>query len=163
MYGLTLVIVFLFTACSTGRSALDFENFEDFSEFVDNRTFEIQHDWAQPLRGSMIDLIGNSNYVRFKQDSVRVFLPYFGVRQFGGAYNSEGGIKYHGPLRELEIDRNVENENIVVEFETEEGTENLTFTITMYPNGVARTTVTSNQRDNISYRGDVQELPKEVE
>ena len=160
--GLAILLFSSIFSCSTGKDATDFDNLNELNEFVDQGSFEIQHDWANPLRGTSIDLMGNSNYIRFKQDSVKIFLPYFGVRQFGAGYNSEGGIRYEGPLENLQVEADPDDESLTVEFEGQQGTENLEFFIKMYPNGKVRTSVNSNQRDGISYSGYVRELPEEV-
>lgn len=164
MTGVVVILLSVFIlSCSSGKNAVDFDDVDELNEFVDRGTFEVQHDWANPLRGNQIDLIGNSNYVRFKQDSVKVFLPYFGVRQFGGGYNSEGGIRYEGPLKELQVERDLEDESITIQFEGNRGTEMLDFSIKLYSSGKARTSVNSSQRDPISYSGYIRELPEEVD
>src|SRR5690606_39971153 len=45
--------------------------------------------------GQRIDLSGNGNFLEVKGDSVKANLPFFGERQMGGGYNSEGaGIQF---------------------------------------------------------------------
>src|SRR5690606_17017194 len=78
-----------------------------------SREFRIVNQWALPTMsssmmklsasgilgpgnsGQRIDLSGNGNYLEIKGDSVRAFLPFFGERQMGGGYNSDGaGIQF---------------------------------------------------------------------
>ncbi len=127
---------------------------ENLQQLISERHFEIENDWAMPLRGSQINLIGNTNYIRFKNDSVDLFLPYFGVRHTGGGYNSEGGIKYEGIARNLDFSQDKDS-NTVISFEGRRKSESLDFRIVLYPNMKAYTNVTSSERDPISYRGEV--------
>lgn len=126
-------------------------------QLLESKTFEIENDWAYPLAAGNINLIGNSNYIRFKNDSVKLFLPYFGTRYFGG-YGSEGGIKYEGIPEELELTEQ-ENNRFKLSFKGKQDNENLFFQIDIFSNGNTYTTVNSSQRSTISYRGKMRELP----
>lgn len=151
-------ILLLTIACGgvkNSGSAESQKDFQELSELVNSREFEIENEWLSPLGGSMINLIGNPNYIRFKGDSVDVFLPYYGVRQSGGGYGRNGGIIYKGPAENLNITEDAAKNNILLNFEGRENNENLEFFITFFPGGSATTSVSSSQRQSISYRGDV--------
>ncbi|MDT0647629.1 DUF4251 domain-containing protein [Zunongwangia sp. F260] len=163
---LLLVMCVTLISCGGSRSRTsdsDLKAYEKLQELVNSRGFEIENQWAIPLRGGRINLIGNPNFIRFKGDSADVFLPYFGVRQSGGGYGEGGGIEYKGPTEDLEIIENRENKNIRIKFDGKMGTESLSFYINLHPNGNAETSVNSNQRDAISYRGDLEPLKEENE
>lgn len=159
---LLLSMIFFLASCGTGRNtgrAMDIENYDQLAEVVEGRKFAIQNSWAMPLGRNQIDLIGNANFIRFEGDSVDIFLPYFGVRHSGGTYGSgEGGIKYEGPLKKFSSSEN-EDKNIILKFEGKDDTETLDFTVTLYPSGRTHTSVNSSQRNAISYRGELRELP----
>lgn len=157
-----LATIFLILACGGAKNTeKELREFEQLKDLVNSREFVIENQWAMPLRGGNINLIGNANFIRFKGDSVELFLPYFGVRHSGGGYGGEGGIKYEGPAKELNITKDEGNNTIELRFEGQQGSENLDFYITFFPNGEASTSVTSSDRDAISYRGEVEELPDE--
>ncbi len=161
---MTPFILLLALACGgikESSSAGDIKDFQKLSKLVNSREFEIEHEWLMPLGGSMINLIGNPNYIRFKGDSVDVFLPYFGVRHSGGGYGRDGGIIYKGPPKNLDITEDTTKNNILINFEGQQNNEILEFFITLFPGGSATTSVSSSQRQSISYRGDVKALPKE--
>ncbi len=161
---LTIGVVLITMACGSTKNAgnsRDLENFEQLRELVNSREFEIENDWAVPLRLTTVNLIGNSNFIRFKGDSVEVFLPYFGVRQSGGGYGTSGGIEYKGPTKELEIAEDMTENNILIKFEGRQGSEHLQFIITLFPKGNTSTSVNSSERDPISYWGNVRALPAE--
>lgn len=145
---------FLFS-CGGGHRNSTPSNYDELSDLVESREFEIIHDWAQPMQGGNINLIGNANFIRFEGDSINLFLPYFGVRHSGGAYGGEAGIEYEGPPENLKVKK--EDSRILLSFEGDQDSENLRFLITLFPNGNATTSVSSSQRQVISYRGDVRE------
>lgn len=150
-----LLIAVLSFSCGSSMDRSS-ESMANLQQLIDQKHFEIENDWAMPLRGSQINLIGNPNYIRFKNDSVELFLPYFGVRQSGGGYNSESGIKYEGIAQDLQIRKNKAG-NTEILFEGEQKSENLDFRIILYPNLNAQTHVNSSQRDPISYKGEIHE------
>ena len=140
-------------------SSNDLQNFEQLRELVNSREFEIENDWVIPLRFTTINLIENSNFIRFKGDNVEVFLPHFGVRQSGGGYGSSGGIEYKGPAKGLYISEDMTKNNILIKYEGQQGSEHLQFIITLFPKGNTSTSVNSSERDPISYWGNVRAIP----
>ncbi|MCJ7757218.1 MAG: DUF4251 domain-containing protein [Gillisia sp.] len=159
---LALGLILMSMSCGSTKdtgSSTDQQNFEQLRELVNSREFEIENDWAVPLRLTTINLIGNSNFIRFKGDSVEVFLPYFGVRHSGGGYGASGGIEYEGPAEDLSIEENMAKNNILIKFEGRQGSEHLQFIITLFTKGNTSTSVNSSDRDPISYWGNVKALP----
>lgn len=158
-----LVMLSLFmSSCGTtdNLSRADVSTYEELERIVKERkAFAIENQWASPMSGERVNLIGNSNYIRMNGDRVEIFLPYFGVRHSGGAYNAEGGIKYEGPVKNLRFEENPRN--IVVKFEGQQGSEDLNFMITMFPGGNTITNVNSSERQSISYQGKMKELPEQ--
>jgi len=152
--GIVLMIMACGSTKNTGNSN-DLQDFEQLRELVSSREFEIENDWAVPLRSPTINLIGNSNFIRFKGDSVALFLPYFGVRHSGGGYGTAGGIEYEGPAKELYTSENMAKNNILIKFEGRQGSEHLQFIITLFSKGNVSTSVNSSERDPISYWGNV--------
>ena len=151
---LLIISLIIFQGCG---SSMDSAKVAKTNQLVDSRQFEIQHEWINPMSGSRINLIGNPNFIRFKKDSVNLFLPFFGERFSGGGYNDEGGIIYNGPLKDLEISSD-EKDTQIIKFSTNQETEDLNFTITVYPEGDVNTRVNSSHRSFISYQGKIGEL-----
>ncbi|HCV79707.1 MAG TPA: DUF4251 domain-containing protein [Zunongwangia profunda] len=168
-----LIAVALFGCGAANYTMKDIHNFEELSQFAQQKEFEIENQWANPLRANTvtfisnpnfnsgnINLIGNPNHIKFKGDSVDVFLPYFGVRQMGGGYNDRGAIKFKGIPEELSFTENKDKDYVRYEFSANDDSENYQFFITLYSNGNASTSVNSSQRDNISYTGKFEALPE---
>ncbi len=132
------------------------EKMAEMKSLIDSRNFEIENQWVTPLRGNRINLIGNANYIRFQGDSVELFLPYFGVRHTGGGYNNDGGIKYEGLAKNLQV-KEGRNNSLILKFEGKQATESYDFTVNVFPNLNTSTQVNSSDRDPISYQGEIHE------
>ena len=159
---LLFFIVLVLTACGGSMNSVDNDNFKELQELVSSGQFEIENNWVYPNNGGNINLIGNPNHIKFKKDSVDVYLPYFGVRHSGGSYGSDqGGIKYVGLAQNFQTKENPAKGNIEITFEAIENGESLDFRLTLYPNNNARTYVRSSQRTTISYEGKLSELEKD--
>ena len=158
-YFLILLLgVFIITSCGNRNFlAADSEEYRQTLEKVNSLDFEIENEWANPLRGSRVNLIGNPNHIRFENDSVDVFLPFFGVRHAGGGYESEGAIVYKGPIENLRIEEMPGRGRIKLFFQGNHKTENLDFDITIFPGGKTSTSVGSSQRDRMGYEGRIVE------
>ncbi|MFZ0491325.1 MAG: DUF4251 domain-containing protein [Salegentibacter sp.] len=156
------LVLFFLQSCGGGQGTTynQPKNYDELDQLVENRHFEVENQWTMPLGGSRIDLIGNTNFIRFKGDSVNLFLPYFGVRHSGGGYGDEGGIKYEGIAEDLKVEKNPDQKKIVLKFGGEQGSENLDFYVTLFSNGNTNTSVTSSQRATISYQGHVSAIPE---
>ena len=85
---IAVVAIIFFVGCKSRDAIIDNKEYASLEQIVDSRNFEVQNNWALPLRGNQINLIGNDNFIKFSNDSVSLFLPYFGVRQMAGGYNS---------------------------------------------------------------------------
>ncbi len=159
-YVFSLTLMFIISGCGSTAST---NNPEMVSSLVNTRQFEIENTWLFPLSGNRVNLIGNSNYIRMKGDSVDVYLPYYGVRHSGGGYNSENGIVYKGIARDFKIVNNAAKNLYDMSFKGMQGSESLNFFITVYGNGNTNTSVNSSQRQSISYTGKIKALSAEKE
>lgn len=158
---LLLILIFSLMSCGGTKNAKEQETFAKLKNMLHNQAFEIENEWADPLRWNMINLIGNPNHIRFSKDSVDIFLPYFGERQMGGGYGDRhGGIVYRGEPKDLSIEENEKKQKITLKFSGRNENEILRFIIILYPDGGANTTINSSQRDAISFRGDFNVLPE---
>ncbi|TBW29200.1 DUF4251 domain-containing protein [Gramella sp. KN1008] len=158
--GLIVLGLVSLVACGTARTG-DIQNYEDLNRLVNSGEFQIENDWANPIGGTNINLIGNTNYIRFKKDSVEIFLPYFGVRHTGGGYGNTGGIKYDGLSKNMEINKKPEKKKVEISFDGTQDGENLEFYISLFSNGNTTTSVNSSQRSSISYQGNLSSLEEE--
>lgn len=161
--GVLLIILgsLIVMGCRTSGDVSAYSDIE-LREIVNQRNFSIKFQWAQPQRGGMIDLTTNPNELTMKDDMVDIFLPYFGVRHRGGAYNqNKGGIHYKGKISDLQINEASSGKEILMKFNVKEDPEFLEFILTMYNNGKTHLSVSSSERENIVYQGSVIQTNKE--
>ena len=157
-----LLIVIVLTACGGTNTQERDANYRSLQEVVSSKKFKIENQWAYPNGGGNINLIGNPNSIKLINDSIDIYLPYFGVRQSGGTYNgAEGGIKYKGPVKNLKIEENNRKGEIKINFEARQNSEDLDFFMTLYPNKKVRTYVILSQRTTISYDGVLKKIEEE--
>lgn len=149
----------LLVSCgSANRGNSNSAEYQQMLERVQDLEFTIENEWANPVKYSRVNLLGNPNYIRFEGDSVDVFLPFFGERQSGGGYGSEGAIQYEGPLQDLRIEERPGKNEVILFFRANNKTENLSFRITIFPNGNTHTSVNSSERDQIDYDGEIKRM-----
>jgi hypothetical protein len=159
---LLVAFILLTASCgSTREKGRQVNDFEDLQQLVESGNFKIENQWAIPLGGNQINLTTNINYIKFKGDSVELFLPYFGVRHAGGGYGRSGGMEINDLVENLEISENPSKETITVEFEGNQNNENLEFFIQLFANGNTSTSVNSSERSTISYRGHLSALDED--
>lgn len=153
--GLFIVIAVLISACGGANRTMENDpRYRQIVEEVSDLEFEIENEWANPTQYQRVNLIGNPNRIKFENDTVEVYLPFFGERYVGGAYDRDGGaIQFEGKPENLDIREDRQKGAVIVSFEGNRKSENLDFIITIFKNGVARTIVRSSQRETISYDG----------
>jgi len=153
-------------------------------KLVTDRNFEIELQWARPLvtnslnqladaglfrpgdNASQINLQGNQNTFKFENDTVSANLPYYGERQMGGGYNSDGGgIDFETTPKELTLTKDDDKDYYLMEFNVrdKDSNENYDVSLTLYPSLNAIIDIWSSQRNTIQYNGTLKAItePKE--
>ncbi|MFI2744323.1 DUF4251 domain-containing protein [Zhouia sp. PK063] len=145
-------------SCGELKNTAEKPNYTTTVKLVNSKNFEIEQQWLFPLGGNRVNLIGNPNFIKFNKDSVDIYLPYYGVRQMGGGFSSNSGIEFKGIPKELKITPNDSKQKIDIFFKGYQDSELLTFNITVFSNLKTSTSVTSSQRNAISYTGELKAL-----
>ncbi len=172
--GIALLLLGIGACGSAPVSGLQPEQTMEVDRLVDNKTFRIESDWAQPLvtnsmaqiggllppgsTAGRINLIGNSNFFLMEGDSVSAYLPYYGERQAGGGFGANGAIQFNGIPKGLEVKKDPKTQGYRMNFNINEKGENYSVTVQLYPNLKSHITVNSSQRFFIRYDGKVEAL-----
>jgi hypothetical protein len=118
---------------------------------LDSKEYEFVGNMAYPQRGRSIDLSSNSNYLRVKNDSVHSEMPYFGRAYSGVGYGNSGGLDFAGVMKDYSITKG--KKNFIIKAEVKGVSDYYSITLTVYFDGGASLTISSNNRDSINYRG----------
>ncbi|WP_157812171.1 DUF4251 domain-containing protein [Polaribacter sp. ALD11] len=149
----------------------------NLKEQVHSNNIEATFNWAQPMslnnnvrglekllpQGSSsnnINLIGNSNFFRIKNDRIHIDLPYYGQQQMSRGYTSDGGIKFKGAAAKVVKIYNAEKGAYVLKYSLNAENENYEVLLTLYANNKSNLNVSSSHRSNISYTGSWSALKK---
>ncbi len=149
----------LVMSCGTANKPLTENQTSQVRQWVNDKEFTIESQWAIPFAGSQINLIGNPNYLTFKGDSVSAYLPFYGERRSGYALDG-GGIEFEGEPKNLQTLYNQKKQSSVLKFDISEKGEHYQVTVTLYDNKKSIITVNSSQRDMMRYNGEVEALPE---
>ncbi len=166
----------LLLSCSSSSKISDSYS-KLLDDLVSSKYFEIESDRVFPLAtaslnsisnagllppgssAGQISLIGNPNYLKVLGDSVVTYLPYYGERQMGGGYDSNGGrIEFEGIPNDMDITKDKENQRYTIQFKMKDDSENFNVNITLFPNLTSIISVNSSQRFPIRYTGSVKSI-----
>lgn len=165
------LFISLFIACKTASVEATQRQMALQKQFAENLKFTIVSNAAKPLvtvgmsqlqnsgiirPGSSIsrfDLTTIENHLIMDSTQVDLFLPYYGERRMGGGYNTDAGIKYKGPVKDLVVEHNKDQGFYIIEFGVRDKTESLDIKIRLYQNLKTHIYINSTQRTSINYDG----------
>jgi hypothetical protein len=135
------------------------ESYQRFKSLVETGSFQFVAVWGVPQVGSRIDLNGNNNYIRFQENEVDTFLQYFGRIYSGRLANSgNGGIVFQGGVEQWEVRYDEKKRRIDYRFNFRNSPESFEITLRITDGGGASVTVSSNQRDSMTFDGYIEPL-----
>ena len=130
--------------------------YQAFKELIESKDFDFEGVTAFPQSGGSININGEINYVRIRQDSVKIYMPYFGESQTLNSFNSSNNaITFEGLMENYEVDINEKNGRIRIKFFVKGRKEGIDMSIIFYKNLSARLVANSSARDGISYDGNI--------
>ena len=138
------------------KKAQALAQFEELKALIESKKFDFEADWVTTARGTRINMMTNFNFLKFNNDSVNIYLPYFGSSTSGGAsLAADSGIVFDGIPNKLKMDVNDKKKKISISFEASDKVD--TFNITMSISGGGNTfiTVNSYHRSRVNYEGKV--------
>ena len=119
---------------------------------IADRHFKIDVSMAYPMSGNSIPLTSPYS-LELKQDSADVFLPYFG-RAYSVPYGGGDGLVFEAEISEYSCTDGKKGQKLLV-FGAKTDEDSFTFHLTVFPDGTASLSVTSINRQSISYSGEV--------
>jgi hypothetical protein len=126
---------------------------------INSKAFVFTAKTAFPQDAKSINLTGNANIVKFSNDWIESFMPFFGRAYSGVGYGADNGLKFEGKPKEYTTTRTKKNYEVSVTVKGENDTYHLSLSVGLQGN--ASLTISSNNRSTISYNGDISAPRKE--
>lgn len=122
---------------------------------LNSKEFTFKARRAIPSRGASIDLTTNPNYVKFQPEFIESYMPFFGRAYSGVGYGKDTGLHFKGQPDVFTVEKKKRNYHVSVTVKGE--VDNFRLYLTVSPGGNASLTISSNNRESISYMGEVTE------
>ncbi|GGI57465.1 DUF4251 domain-containing protein [Winogradskyella haliclonae] len=147
--------------------------FNEIKALIESGNFQFEALWANPLgndiatigqsllgsqgvfQGNRVNLVGNDNFVKIENKNSDIYLPYFGRVFFPKRITNESGIHYKGEIENYKVGYNEKKKVITVKFTANSQGDFLRFNYRITALGATRLTVTSTNRQTISYDGKI--------
>lgn len=126
---------------------------------IDAKTFVFIANRALPSGARTIDLTGDNYFVKFDNDSIESFMPFYGRAFSGVGYGTDVGIKFKEIPKTFNIKKTKKNYEIEAVIKDDKDKYNLTLSVSFQ--GSASLFVSSNNRSTISYQGKLAPIKKE--
>ncbi|WPO78839.1 DUF4251 domain-containing protein [Flavobacterium sp. KACC 22761] len=159
---LSILIVFVsflsFPAFAQGKSKKELkaerelQKQKEIEALIDSKNFVFEAQKATPQGGRLLNLDYNTYFLKFNETKTTCDLPFFG-RAYNVAYGGDGGIKFEGVPENTKIDKSKKKVTVKTTVKGKDDVFDLLFTI--FFDGGASLSVTSNNRAPISYDGEL--------
>lgn len=159
MKNLLLIIsaFLIFVACATADKTQSDAKKQKMAEMVDSvvssRNFNITVRTAYPMGGRSIHLTNNFS-IRINGDSIISCLPYFG-RGYNIPYGGGKGLNFSGIMSDFKMSQ-PKNDKISIELMVKNEEDAYMFYIDVFDNASALINVVPQQREKISFQGEVE-------
>ena len=152
---LLLVIAIAGVSCSTSKSASDKEADKLLlKEQIESGNYKIDATMAYPRRGRSVSLT-SSYSLEVKNDSVFSYLPFYG-RAYTIPYGGGDGLRFEAPITDYEVSYDKKGTAKVL-FSAKTNEDLFKFTLDIYPGGSSNINVVMQQREPISFRGNLEQ------
>lgn len=154
---LIILNTIILTACASQNQAQKEKQAQQaqvIKEMVESKTYTIDATYALPMQGKSIYLSYGYD-LTVRNDSAIAYLPYYGVAYSAPYGGGEGGIKFKEPVQDYQCVPKGNSGEWDVKFKVNTTDYNYDVNITIYSNGSTNMYFNSNQRQAISFNGNV--------
>mgnify|MGYP006282378957 CR=1 FL=1 len=156
--GLILLLLIAFQTAAQKQN----ESFDQMKNLIESKKFEFTADQMLPSSGPSKYLIPENYYLIIQSTKATASLPYYG-EAYNSPYGEGGGIEFEGAYTDYTTSINEKKERIKVKFKVRGEHDTYQCNLSVSKNGSATLSVISNNRQNISYWGNVDTLKKSPE
>lgn len=140
------------------REERKIENQKQTASLIDSKEFVFVGRTALPQGFRTMDLSTNPNYVQFYPNRIKSEMPFFGRAFSGVGYGSDVGLHFEGTPQEFAIEKGKKSYTIKVVVRGDTDTYRLLLSV--FFEGSATLSISSNNRSTISYNGDIFKIEK---
>ncbi|MBP7509423.1 MAG: DUF4251 domain-containing protein [Prolixibacteraceae bacterium] len=139
------------------RHIKDSIEFADLLNMAESKSFLFSTEQVLPMSASAIHVGGDGYYVTVRNDSVFCELPFYG-RAYNVNLNERGGFHFEEPIINYKLKVNNKKSKIDITIKVNIPRDNVVLHFTLTGKENSSLSVTSNNRSNISYWGDISNL-----
>lgn len=132
------------------KAEKELEKQKEIKTLIDSKNFLFEAQKVIPQGGRFIILDYNTYFLKFNTEKTTCDLPFFG-RAYNISYGGDGGIKFEGTPEKIQIEKTKRKYIIRATVKGKNDVYDLMFTV--FFNGGASLSITSNNRAFISYDG----------
>ena len=125
---------------------------EAVKKLIESENYKIDVNAAMPMRGRSIPLT-SSYSLEIRNDSVISYLPYYG-RAYSIPYGGGDGLNFKAVLKEYSMKMDKKG-NAVIEFIARNPEDRYEYRVKVFPNGSASIDVNMQNRQSISFQGEL--------
>jgi len=133
------------------------EKQQQIEALINSNDFVFEALQVLPQRGKMKILTGSSYTLKFHDDTIESYLPFFG-RAYSVDYGGDGGIKFKGKPDEYKVVTQKAGKGYEIYASVKAPKDFYKLYLSVSPDGGATLVIDSNQRSSISYRGEIKKL-----
>ena len=122
-------------------------------EMLESKKYVINCDYIYPMRGKS-RYVGSNYSIELKGDTVRSYLPYFGVAH-SASYGGKNVLDFEKVCTDYSCKKG-KKESLLVTFTIKNEDEVLEYHLTVYPNGSVKVFIQPLKRDSVSYSGELE-------
>ena len=126
--------------------------YETVYDAIADTVFTVNVDMAYPMTGRSVNLTSGYS-ISVDKDRIVSYLPYFG-RAYSVPYGGGDGLVFEAEISEYSCTDGKKGQKLLV-FGAKTDEDSFTFHLTVFPDGTASLSVTSINRQSISYSGEV--------
>lgn len=152
---ISLLLTVILAGCATSeeRAAQKAERVKKVTAALNERHFKIAIAHMHPLKGPS-KAVSYGYSVEVRNDSLISYLPYFG-RAYNVPYGGGKGLNFSAPVESYqeEVGKNGKRH---IEIGLTNDEDSYLYTLDVFDNGSSSVSVSSRQREQISYTGDIE-------
>jgi hypothetical protein len=134
------------------------EKQKQIDSLVNSRQFVFVATFAYPQGQGSVNLISNPNFIKFMSDSINSEMPFFGRAYSGVGYGGDTGLKFAGKAEGYTVKKEKKNYQINTSVKGEHDVYQIFLSVSF--SGSATLSINSNNRNSISYSGDISAIEK---